>query len=696
MMTFLQPMLLAALPLIALPVIIHLINQRRYQTIRWAGMMFLLAANRMSRGYARLRQFLILLFRVLAVAGLIFAVSRPLASGWLGRAAGGRPDTTIIVLDRSPSMQQQGAGTVVSKLEAGRHQLARTLETLGSNRWLLIESTANVARDIEAPAALLRLTSAEPASSSADLPAMLEAARDYVKANRTGRTEIWICSDTRQNDWNPDSARWQALRDAYLEFPQGVRFHLLAYADEAPSNVAVQVTNVRRQQTADGAEVLVSLKLTRAGSGEAKLNLPVQFEIEGARSEITVEMDGPVHELKDHRIPIERTRERGWGKVSIPADANPADNEFYFVFDRPQPRRTLVVSDDARADASLQLAAAISPDPGLKCVCETVTPAQTRTVDWESLALLVWHAPLPDGDAAQAVQAFVERGGQALFLPPRARDDRDFLGVRWQAWNEEKTDVSVETWRGDQDLLANTQSGAALPVGQLKIRRSAGLAGELTPLATLKGGRVLLARLPTARGGVYFCATTADAADSSLASNGVVLYVAMQRALAAGAAVLGQARQLTAGSSLAEQGTPWQQLAGPPGALSTDYPHHAGVYAAGDKLLAINRTAAEDHAPVLPAERVAELFKGLDFTRVDDRAGSLAGLIQEIWRLFLVLMLIALLAEAALCVPRKASAPAAEAARWRTAARAGNQSSAAPPADSSKAEVPVGASRVSP
>ena len=41
--------------------------------------MFLLAANRMSRGYAKLRQCLIMLFRVLAIAGLIFAVSRPLA-----------------------------------------------------------------------------------------------------------------------------------------------------------------------------------------------------------------------------------------------------------------------------------------------------------------------------------------------------------------------------------------------------------------------------------------------------------------------------------------------------------------------------------------------------------------------------------------------------------------------------------------
>ena len=313
-MTFLQPMLLVALPLIALPIIIHLINQRRYQTMRWAAMMFLLAANRMARGYAKLRRMLILLFRMLAIAALIFAVSRPLASGWIGRAAGGRPDTTIILLDRSPSMNQRGPGSVVSKLEAGRHQLAQTLGVLGSGRWVLIESTTNVAKEIESPATILTLPETESASTSADLPAMLEAARNYVRDNRAGRTEIWVCSDLRQNDWNADGARWQALRDSFLELPQGVRIHLLAYPDIASGNVGVRVTNVRRVQTTEGAELLVSLKLSREGNTDVPLSLPVQFDIEGARSELNVEMVGPTSELKDHRIPIDGKREPRLGQ----------------------------------------------------------------------------------------------------------------------------------------------------------------------------------------------------------------------------------------------------------------------------------------------------------------------------------------------------------------------------------------------
>jgi hypothetical protein len=112
-----------------------------------------------------------------------------------------------------------------------------------------------------------------------------------------------------------------------------------------------------------------------------------------------------------------------------------------------------------------------------------------------------------------------------------------------------------------------------------------------------------------------------------------------------------------AGDAAAEQPTAWRQVAGPPDALSTEYVHHAGVYAAGDRLLAVNRAAAEDQPTMLTDERVAGLFQGLSFIRVDDRPGGLAGLIHEIWRPFLVAMLIALLVEAGLCLPRRAQNP---------------------------------------
>jgi hypothetical protein len=657
-MSFLQPaLLLAGLPLVSLPIIIHLINQRRYQTVQWAAMMFLLAANRMSRGYARIRQWLIMAFRMLAIATLVFAVARPLAGGWLGVTAGGRADTTIVVLDRSPSMQQESSGGG-SKLETGTRQLVRALQTLGSTRWVLIDGTARAAREMTSADSLLSAHAAGPVSAPSDLPGLLEIARDYIKANKPGRTEIWICSDLRRNDWNAEDGRWRALRESFLEFPQGVRFHLLAYPRPAPANLSVRVTDVRRQKAGDGVELLVSLVLTReggdsAGAGpSARETVPVQFEIGGARSEVNVEMAGSKFEMKDHRIPLERGRERGWGRVSIPADANPADNEFFFAFDQSTPRRAVVVADDPQAARALQLAAAIAPDPSLKCSAEIVTTEQLAAVEWDTVALLLWQAPLPEGDAAKPAKAFLDRGGRVVFFPPRAPGTAEFLGVRWTTWAEGPDGDAVANWRGDQDLLANTQSGAALPVGQLQVRKVCGLSGEFTPLATLRGGAPLLARVATTTGGAYFCATTPAPSDSSLATGGVVFYVLVQRAMAAGVELLEGTRQLPAGEPPGESPTHWKRLAGESEAVSTEYPLHRGVYASGDRLIAVNRPASEDGAPVLADDRVAGLFQGLDFVRVDDREGNASGLIQEVWRMFLVAMMVALVVEAGLCLPR--------------------------------------------
>lgn len=653
-MSFLEPLLLIGLPLASLPILIHLINQRRFQNIDWGAMRFLLEANRMSRGYARIRQWLILAARTLAIAGLIFAISRPLASGWLGLASGGRPDATIILLDRSPSMSERGASVAASKLETGVRQLADTLTALGPSRWILIDSVSLKPEELESPASLTSSALASPASASADLPELLQAAHDYIRANRAGQTEIWICSDLRANDWNAASGRWQTLRDSFLEFQQGVRFHLLAYPDVDLGNASVRVTDVRRVSTHDGASLLVSLALTRTG-GEGKIELPVQIEIEGARSEIKVEMEGRELMVKDHPVPLGAEHKQGWGRISIPADANPADNEFYFAFAEPPARRTIIVAEDQAPLRPLQLAAAIAPEQGVEAEAAFVAPDALGSIEWEQAALLVWQAPLPAGDDARLVQSFVDRGGQVVFVPPLSPDGAEFSGVRWTGWKQSDEPVGVETWRGDQDLLARTQSGAALPAGELVIHRYCELTGDTTPLATLYGGATLLARAPTRRGGVYFLATTTAPSDSSLATNGVVLYAAIQRALTAGASELAAARQTLAGE-LAGEAVAWRQTAGPPDVLSTEYADHAGVYTTEDRLLAVNRNAAEDKATVLEDARVAELFQGLDFDRVDDRAGNLSSLTREIWRMFLATMIVAMVAEAALCLPKRPKA----------------------------------------
>src|ERR1019366_10332413 len=60
---------------VAVPVIIHLINRRRYKIVPWAAMRFLLAAQKQTRKRMRIEQLLLLLVRMLILAFLVFAMA---------------------------------------------------------------------------------------------------------------------------------------------------------------------------------------------------------------------------------------------------------------------------------------------------------------------------------------------------------------------------------------------------------------------------------------------------------------------------------------------------------------------------------------------------------------------------------------------------------------------------------------------
>jgi hypothetical protein len=161
-------------------------------------------------------------------------------------------------------------------------------------------------------------------------------------------------------------------------------------------------------------------------------------------------------------------------------------------------------------------------------------------------------------------------------------------------------------------------------------------------------------------------ATTPAPRDSSLAAEGVVLYALAQRSIDRGLAVLGGARQADAGSTAAEIAKAcgdWMRLAGDAGAPSTEVGLHAGVFSCGDRLVAVNRPAAEDTALAVADDRIDGLFRGLSFQRITGTAGDTDSLVQEIWRAFLIAMLLALVAEGLLSLPRAAADRAAKTAR---------------------------------
>ena len=314
---------------------------------------------------------------------------------------------------------------------------------------------------------------------------------------------------------------------------------------------------------------------------------------------------------------------------------------------------------------AVELAAQIAYQANIENSVEIITPGQLDSVAWEEIGLVVWQSTLPKPEDAAALESFVAGNGWVLFMPPRAPKSEKSFGFSWTAWKPVAEDIKITTWRGDADLLANTQNGMALPVGELSLSNVCGIDGDLVPLASLSDDTPVLVKVPTDHGGVYALATTATNENSTLASNGVVLYVVIQRALLSGSARLADVRQEVAGSGDFNSAE-WERMAGAEAAISSQYQFHSGVFQAGDRLMAFNRAEMEDSEAVLTDEQVSTLFGELDLVKIEDKAGAASSLIREIWRLFVILMLVAMVAEALLCLPRKNS-EAALAAKGATA-----------------------------
>src|SRR5690349_1542293 len=95
----------AGLACVAIPIIIHILNRRRFKTVTWAAMDFLLRAMKKNRRRLRFEQWVLLATRCLLVFLLGLALARPLGCENASVAGiGGRTGLNVFVIDNSYSM----------------------------------------------------------------------------------------------------------------------------------------------------------------------------------------------------------------------------------------------------------------------------------------------------------------------------------------------------------------------------------------------------------------------------------------------------------------------------------------------------------------------------------------------------------------------------------------------------------------
>src|SRR5690349_8207296 len=110
---FLNPLLLFGLTAVSVPIIIHILNRRKFQKVVWAAMRFVKIAMEKNQRRIQWEDILLLIIRCALVAILAFALARPMISFGSRAVAGfgGSKVTAVIMIDNSCSMSQIDAQT---------------------------------------------------------------------------------------------------------------------------------------------------------------------------------------------------------------------------------------------------------------------------------------------------------------------------------------------------------------------------------------------------------------------------------------------------------------------------------------------------------------------------------------------------------------------------------------------------------
>jgi len=529
---FLDPLLLLGLLAVGIPLVIHLLDRRNPPRVPFAAVEFILRSQRKRAHRFRIRQLLLLLARMLLLAGLAFAFARP---QWLTEApslaAAGPPTATVVVLDDSLSLQLRVDGEeplferareLAAEVFAGQ----RPEDSGGIVRASTPLGPPLVASSFDRRALSEALAEVQVGYGGTDLAGAIAQAAALLSASPLPRKRIVVVSDLQAAGFDP--ARLPTLgAEAEVELVL-----VPVVPPEAPGNRAV--TAVELTPASEQGPLAFRIVATVAGFGTlASGEVELQLEVDGQSVNAgVVRLEGG----RGSKEFVHRFATPGLhhGLVRLPPDALAADDRRHFALEVQRQIRVLLVNGDPRSTAQqdelFYLERALQPGAEqLSRLAPTVLSVPLLAgapLDEYDVVVLANVSGL-GADGVAELERFVRRGGGLLVA---AGDN-----VETARYNAELLPLLPRALRGVQRLTpaggSEAQGLGTLRGGSPVVAPLLGAAGEglraarfwswllLEPGASegellvhlaLSSGAPILVERPLGRGRVALLTTTLD------------------------------------------------------------------------------------------------------------------------------------------------------------------------------------------
>jgi hypothetical protein len=429
---FVNPLFLLGVPTAAIPVILHLIHQRRAPVYHFSTLRFLRISHQKTARRKRLYDRFLLLLRALLFALLAIGLAQPfLRSG--PALLGGRASTAAaVVFDRSYSM---GCKAGESTRLGTAKQAAETLFDGFNSEDLVSVVTTPLATDEpetrtgpnEARQFARRLT---VSSGRAEMGESLLRASQLLRESPRPNKELYVFSDMQRNSWNiPESLRGNIDPDTPIL--------VVDCGSGQVENLAILDVEVQGKRRVLGVPVTIEARIRNFTGKTQKPKVAVYVDRQKTAEE-TVEVAAGAETvvLFSHSFETEGPHS---GFVLLPDDALEADNRRFFQVDIQTRLPVLLVRDAEPAveslDPTFYLSRALDPYSPLGLgersivradVCQVADVSERKLTDYAAVFLAnCREVPPPQ---AQALHKYVKGGGGlVIFLHESLKPD---------AWNE--------------------------------------------------------------------------------------------------------------------------------------------------------------------------------------------------------------------------------------------------------------------
>lgn len=452
--------------LVLVPLLIHLINMMRHRRVKWAAMEFLLQSYKKHRKWIWLKQLVLLMMRMAAVALAVAMLAQWISRGqWLD-LLGGKPMHHYILLDDSYSMSDRLGGASAFELGSTAIQRVgtriRAAAQSGVQKFTLLRFShaARVASELEEgvdfgqfldfnaqivdtefDVALAAKRNTWPVTELAVGPApALRLLKEVISLASNENREVYIVSDFRTGQWeNPAEVR-ELLREIQ-QSPAEV--HLVGCVRETRQNLAVVDVAPANETRAAGVPIFVNATVKNHGPDKARnVQLKVRtnfYDPELQQTASPEQLRPKVDELPTVLIneiepgqTVTRSVQvlfpkpgRHVVEAALQDDPVAADNRRWCVMDFPEGEPVLLVDGSQQQRHAYFLQSVFEPggraNTGVRP--EINTPAFLRDTLPEMLqkyrAIYLLDVPRLDDRAIENLETYVRSGGGlGVFVGP--------------------------------------------------------------------------------------------------------------------------------------------------------------------------------------------------------------------------------------------------------------------------------------